>query len=212
MTTTARRGRVSADVRRSMRDMDEQIARIADRVSFVIGIDPASKRTGFSILTVGGRLLDAVLISASHRNKHNPTLRIREIVADLRGVILAQPWPDRDGAPLPPTVAIAVEIGNARRSRTAERSGGQGLPVYGRAVGRVEALALELAHDADAVVSVDQRTWNGSAQKGRTAAAVRAEYPELDAARDPKNDVADAVGIARWLIGRINLARMEPRP
>lgn len=211
MSATRRRGPSAAEVRRRQ-GLEDQIAALADSVEYVVAIDPASRVTGAAVLGVAGeKLVDAQRVYSS---KEDPTSRMREIVTDLRGMIAGQPWPEgvvistMGTGRLPTTVAIVIEIPTPKRSkRTEETTGGFGLPTYARAVGRIEALAEEIAADEARVVLVNERTWTGSRPKADNAAAVRAQFPQLDAARDQGCDVADAVGLGLWVVRRLAMYR-----
>ncbi len=176
----------------------------------VLALDPGSVKTGYALLRarpgllVAGRrrgtaeLIEAGLLRAPA--KHLPEQRVKTICRELADLIA--------GA-CPAWAVIEMTSGKVHRRHHRDGWGGsgQGLAIYGFALGAVWRTCLQFGPGPDRVVLVPENDWTASMPKGRRARFIAAAFPGYDPAADRGEDIADAIGLGLWWIERNRAAR-----
>lgn len=182
----------------------------------VLGIDPSSTRTGYAVLDGGGaagmggtgipRLVEGGYLTPKCQD--DPAIqRIEQMGADLLDLVKEQ---ELD--------AVVLEITCGKVGRR-HKGGGAGLGVYGMAVGVIYGMLLALRAMTDPPVSgwglcaVYENVWTGGVPKGRRQQGIAVMFPEYAAgfAKDPRADVADAIGVALWFMERDQFSGVSKR-
>lgn len=166
----------------------------------LLAVDPSSTRTGYALLRVpGGDVIDAGFLSGRARDA--AIGRAMEIGDELIKLV-ADVRPD----------LIVIELPGPRTPRAMWKRNptGHGQAVYGACVGVIYRAAWQTGVE---VIPISAHEWTGRASKERrgiglamTSAAYRAA-----AAQDRGRDVADAIELGRWWIGRTRMSEVETR-
>lgn len=162
----------------------------------IIALDPSSTCVGYAVLTglQPSDLVDGGLITAKPASLP-PVARLRQFAADLE--LLLREHADAG------LVAIEIPSGHVNHGRN--RGSGAGLTVYGMAVGyvlaHVEAAMVACMGKETILCTAKETDWTGSQRKTTRATLIAATYRgRYDRRSDPGLDVADAIGLARWVL------------
>jgi hypothetical protein len=169
-----------------------------------LGLDASSTVIGYGAMTYARRLLDAGLITPSHRGDGSWD-RIVTMGDDLAKLLDT----------LHPK-AILVEW---TKGKVGQRHGGlgAGLAVYGCGVGAAAAIALQWSrqHPPCELAAILENDWTRGVPKRARQLAIAAAYPEYGCrlAEDPGGDIADGIGLADWWLRekQVEQCLFEPR-
>lgn len=157
----------------------------------LFAIDPSTTSTGWAVLTAGGRLLQAGIVTGS-KQTDPAELRIAVICRDLG--TLFDGWQ-------PGTILIEWPSPHVGRRR--HKGLGAGLAVYGAAAGALWWASLRWAEQQEPGVSVNAVSvdlWTRGVPKEDRLAAVAQQFPEYRGEADPGGDIGDAIGLGVWWI------------
>ena len=157
----------------------------------IFAIDPSSTRTGWAVIQPPERLLQAGLLLPS-KTRAASEFRIETMCQDLRDLL--DEWQ--------PTVVV-IEWTSGKVNVKRHGGAGAGLAVYGIAIGALWQTAVVWAESRESpahVRCVDENQWTCGTSKRRRMAAAQCQFPEYHNAVDPGGDIADAIGLASWLL------------
>ncbi len=166
----------------------------------ILALDPSSTKTGYAVLAdsraPNPRLLDAGILWP--RQKDGPPLqRITDQVNEL-SAILREHQPD----------LVVVEEPSGHVAGRIKKAGRQmrGLAVYGAAVGgfwiflNMYRELLEPTQKTYTLIAVKENVWTRGVPKGERQNIIAMSYPTYKPKADKGADVADAVGLAQWVM------------
>jgi len=173
----------------------------------ILGLDPSSTRTGYAVVLFGGatKVIDAGYLRG--RTKDEAKTRIMAMRLSLLELLQEH---------LPTMTVVEIpsgKIGGGQRRGASASS----MAIYGLAAGVV--LGVCLSSPGTEVVAVDERVWTSRVPKSIRQRRVAAEFPAYrDVMKsDGGGDIADAIGLALWGLGRKSLmtssgSSPEPHP
>lgn len=166
----------------------------------ILALDPSSTVLGWAAMR-GPELVDAGAVRAM---RGAPSLARIDELADRACRLLIRFDPE--------VVVVEVPSGVAGRGSTAGATGH--LAIYGMAVGAIRASVRHMLWRLPggphrAVIAVDECDWTRGRPKGRRAAITRMEHPGLDWDADGGHDMADAIGIGRWLLDQATMRAVD---
>ncbi len=182
----------------------------------IIGIDPSSTAIGVAVLSGLGRgdIVTGEVIRPSRRlthewrhcawvKDHYRRSDLKALVRSLNAIdeLLEMIGPyDQSG------LRIVVETPSGKVGTGAKRGARGSLTSYGLAAGMVFA-ALRTEYNPVRVLPVSERQWTaGRGSKARRQREVMIVYGSAyDHRGDKGGDVADAIGIARWYLNRVQV-------
>ena len=168
----------------------------------ILAIDPSSTKSGYAILInsrpPAPRLIEAGILRP--RKKDAPPLqRITDQVNAL-SAILREHQPD--------LVVVEEPSGHVAGRIKRLGKGMRGLAVYGAAVGGFWVY-LNMWRDLVAanqkpftLMSVKENAWTNGVPKGERQRAIAMIFPQYRPHADKGADVADAIGLAEWVMAR----------
>jgi Holliday junction resolvasome RuvABC endonuclease subunit len=156
----------------------------------IVSIDPSSSIIGYAIMA-GLRpeqLLDGGLIRPTPA-KLGLFERVAQFAQELQAII-GEHEPE----------AVVFEVSLTSHGRANDRGGAATLGIYGFAVGYLYRVLQSAGVRLDPVEAVE---WTGRVKKAKRSATIAALYGRrYDAKRDRGGDLADAIGVGRWWLGR----------
>ncbi|MBN1510565.1 MAG: hypothetical protein JXB13_00990 [Phycisphaerae bacterium] len=181
----------------------------------VFSLDPGSKQTGWAVLTMDERLVEAGLLLPD-RVWDDAATRLAAMKQSLIA-LLDQYRPQ----------VIVIEWTSGKVIKSRHTGGGAGLPIYGVAVGafwqvcEYWAEACRREGRSCAVVRIAENEWTQGRPKlrrriGGTPALSRVDliehrFPSYVPEKDPGGDVADAIGVNLHYQRRQRLLHQEAR-
>jgi hypothetical protein len=170
----------------------------------IFAIDPGSIKTGWAVLELPERLIEAGLLLPDKRAA-GAEFRIDSICISL--------WELLDKH-RPATILLEWPSGHVGRKR--HHGGGAGLSIYGAACGSLwrECVAWRRSLPPEERIEVIIRLileseWTRGIPKQDRAAVVAATFPEYRPEDDTGMDISDALGLAVWYSRRQMLKLME---
>jgi hypothetical protein len=161
----------------------------------ILAIDPSSTATGWALLDLAGRIVQAGNIRPD-KLRSEPQFRIKSMAEDLRQ-LLNEFEPG----------TVVIEITSGKTSKRHGSGAGAGLGVYGMAVGYLWAVTdcwlRQLPAEQQGqtqIVPIRENLWCRGISKADRIAAVACEFPEYNPADDPGGDLADAVSLGQWYL------------
>lgn len=160
----------------------------------ILALDPSSTVTGWALLDLGGRILQGGLLKPD-KIRSEPQFRILRMADDLQQLLNEFE---------PGTIVVEITSGKVGINR--HKGAGSGLGVYGMAVGFLWAVVvfwlqgLPAEQGRTEIILVKENDWTRGVPKSDRIAAVAAEFPQYDAARDPGGDLADAISLGQWYL------------
>lgn len=159
----------------------------------ILAIDPSSKRTGWAVMTMGGQLREAGIITPAKQSAASQ-YRIASMREDLQTLL----------EEVRPTIVL-IEYVSSHVGRRRHQGEGSGLAVYGCAVGVTWQAVEDWKHTLPAerqsrtlIHLIDPDVWTAGVEKEQRQLAVASEYPTYDPKVDPGGDIADAIGLGVW--------------
>lgn len=173
--------------------------------NLVFGLDPSSTVTGYCVMSLDERLIEAGIIR-EHKMRASAESRIAVMCEDLKRLL--NHWRPR-------TILIEWPSGHVGRKR--HKGAGAGLSTYGVAVGALwrtclhwrESLPLTEQQHVQ-VVTILENVWTGQVSKPDRVVAIASLFPEYNPAADRTGDIGDSVGLALWFIRERKVHVMEP--
>jgi len=183
----------------------------------ILALDPSSTKSGYAVLRDGSlprslpgstprslpgrRLIEAGILRPEKRDAP-PLKRITDQVNAL-SAILRQHAPE--------LVLLEEPSGHVHGRLKKAARGVRGLAIYGAAVGGFWVYLNEYrdfwAQKPFTLIAVKENLWTGGVPKGKRQNAIAMIFPQYQAKKDPGADVADAIGLAEWMMNRYHKAQ-----
>ena len=158
-----------------------------------LALDPSSSCIGWALMDSGrrGKITDADRILAPR--KGNYLYRVDWLIEQLKLLMVTRlnpgpswRWVDR----------VIIEIPSGR-THGRHRGRGEGLSVYGFAVGAIREACIAGSACGE-VFSLTEAEWKSGQPKEKAIRVATKHYPEYAGMVDPGVDIADAIALAVW--------------
>lgn len=175
----------------------ETYAALPQELRMILALDPSSTLTGYAILSLDRKLIDAGRLRPT-RTRDDANTRILAMAADLYAV-------SNDN---PAISQVVIEDTSGKVARRHGAGGGAGLAIHGKAIG---ALWFECRRifGGGIIEMVKENDWACGTSKGKRQQRIMLEFgcSGYDAAQDKGGDTADAIGLGLWWIGQQAIRR-----
>jgi len=172
---------------------------MAEQYGVIIGIDPSSTKTGWSLM-VNGVIYDAGEVHVKKRKQitpHRTTEIAQKLCSQLKRYSFSTLVMKGAGPPYRPgqvTKEIIIEYPSAK---VYGNRPGTGLAIYGDAVGVVRS-SLGNEFGGFEIHYVTPDTWCGGHSKVKRRMIAEKEWPTMADTKDSGGDIADAIALAVW--------------